>query len=56
MSSEHLIKSLVPLYLGRAASFMMEVEEMEHHKVEEEIEKVCLEFENQKDYLINNWR
>ncbi|MBI5043473.1 MAG: glycosyl transferase family 2, partial [Nitrospirae bacterium] len=56
MSSEHLIKSLTPLYLGRAASFMMEVEEMEHHKVEEEIEKVCLEFENQKDYLINNWR
>lgn len=56
MSAEHLIKSLTPLYLGRAASFMMEVEEMEHYKVEEEIEKVCLEFENQKDYLINNWR
>lgn len=56
MSSEHLIKSLVPLYLGRTASFVLEVEDKDHNGAEAEIEKLCLEFEDKKSYLINNWR
>ena len=56
MSSEHLIKSLVPLYLGRTASFVMEVEDKDQQGAEEEIEKLCLEFEEKKSYLVNNWR
>lgn len=56
MSSEHLIKSLVPLYLGKTASFVMEVEEIDQEGAESEIEKLCLEFEERKDYLANNWK
>ena len=55
MSSEHLIKSLVPLYLGKTASFIMEVVDIDHEGAEAEIEKLCREFEERKDYLINNW-
>ncbi len=56
MSPEHLIRSLVPLYLGKTASFVIEAENMEQDGAEAEIEKLCLEFENKKDYLINNWK
>ncbi|MEK6539576.1 MAG: glycosyl transferase family 2, partial [Deltaproteobacteria bacterium] len=55
MSSEHLLKSLVPLYLGKTASFIMEVADIDHEGAEAEIEKLCREFEERKDYLINNW-
>lgn len=56
MSPEHLIKSLVPLYLGRTASFVMEVEDKDQEGAEAEIEKLCLEFEGKKSHLANNWR
>ena len=55
MASDHLLKSLVPLYLGKTASFVMEVADMGHDGAEAEIEKLCREFEERKDYLINNW-
>lgn len=53
---QHLIKSLVPLYLGKTASFVMEVEEMEQGEAEAEIERLCLEFEANKGYLVNSWK
>ena len=56
MSPEHLIRSLVPLYLGKTASFVIEAENMEQEGAEAEIEKLCLEFENKKDYLVTNWK
>ena len=56
MSPEHLIRSLVPLYLGKTASFVMEAQDMEQEGAEAEIEKLCLEFENKKDYLVTNWK
>jgi len=52
---EHLLKSLTPLYLGKIASFIMEVENLEQPQVEAEIENLCLEFEKDKSHLINNW-
>jgi len=52
---EHLLKSLTPLYLGKTASFVMEVEDMGQEEAEEEIEKLCREFEQNKEHLINNW-
>ena len=55
MSSEHLIRSLIPLYLGKTASFIMEVEDIDQDGAEGMIENLCLEFEGGKDYLINNW-
>lgn len=55
MSQDHLIRSLVPLYLGKTASFMIEAENMEQEGAEACIENLCMEFENNKDYLITNW-
>ncbi|MEN6586940.1 MAG: cell wall biosynthesis glycosyltransferase [Sulfuricella sp.] len=56
MPAEHLIKSLTPLYLGKTASFILLAENMEGHEAEAEIEKLCLEFENNKDYLVSSWK
>ena len=53
---EHLIKSLTPLYLGKTASFILEAEQMGQYEAEAEIEKLCNEFENNKEYLVNNWK
>ncbi len=53
---QHLIKSITPLYLGKTASFIMEVESLGQREAEAEIEKLCLEFENNKEYLVNNWK
>ena len=53
---EHLIKSLTPLYLGKTASFILEASNMEAQEAEAEIEKLCIEFERNKPYLVTNWK
>ncbi len=53
---EHLLKSLTPLYLGRTASFVLEMQDKDQEGAEEAIEALCLEFERNKDYLVNNWK
>ena len=52
---EHLIKSLTPLYLGRTASFVLEMRDADQNSAEEEIERLCGEFEKNKEYLLNKW-
>lgn len=56
LPAEHLIKSLTPLYLGKTASFILAAEHMEGPEAEAEIEKLCMEFENNKDYLVTSWK
>jgi glucosylglycerate synthase len=56
LNEEHLLKSLTPLYLARVASFVIETWESNAVMVEENIEKLCLHFEQGKQYLLNNWR
>jgi glycosyltransferase involved in cell wall biosynthesis len=56
LPAEHLLKSLLPLYVGKTASFVMEVDVMEAYEAEAEIEKLCLEFERGKDYLCTSWK
>jgi glycosyltransferase involved in cell wall biosynthesis len=51
----HLIKSLTPLYLARTASFVLQADGMDQDGAEAEIEKLCMEFEEMKDYLTENW-
>lgn len=53
---DHLMQSLVPLYLGRTASFVLEVQESTALEVEERIEKLCEVFEAEKGYLAALWR
>ncbi len=55
LPAEHLLKSLTPLYLGKTVSFVQEMENLEQAGVETAIEKLCLEFEREKNHLINNW-
>jgi hypothetical protein len=55
MDTEHLLKSLMPLYLGWVASFARQTERETPAQVEERIEKLCLVYEQLKSYLINQW-
>jgi hypothetical protein len=55
LDREHLLQSLVPLYLGRTASFVLEVRESSAIEVEEKIEQLCLLFEAEKPFLRDHW-
>ncbi len=52
---EHLVKSMIPLYLGRVASFVKENQESTPGEVEVRIESLCGIFEEMKPYLIERW-
>jgi hypothetical protein len=52
---EHLLKSMIPLYLGKVASFVRENQDSSSKEVEEKIESLCLTFEELKPYLIERW-
>jgi glycosyltransferase involved in cell wall biosynthesis len=52
---EHLLKSMIPLYLGRVASFVKENQDSSAREVEEKIESLCRVFEEMKPYLIERW-
>jgi hypothetical protein len=52
---KHLIKSLTPLYLGKTASFVKEAADMGPAEAEQEIEQLCLSFEENKEYLTKSW-
>src|SRR3970282_1314347 len=53
---EHLLQSLLALYVGKTAPSTLEVEPMAPHEAEAEIEKLCLEFESGKEYLLSRWK
>ena len=55
LDREHLLQSLVPLYLGRTASFVLEVTDSTAPQVEERIEGLCHVFEEEKPYLMQCW-
>ena len=52
---DHLLKSMIPLYLVRVASFVRENQESSAQEVEEKIESLCKVFEEMKPYLIERW-
>jgi hypothetical protein len=56
LPTEHLIKSMTPLYVGKTASFILTARDMGQDEAEAEIEKLCIEFENGKDYLAGHWK
>ncbi|MBI1734132.1 MAG: glycosyl transferase family 2 [Candidatus Rokubacteria bacterium] len=53
---DHLLRSLVPLYLGRTAAFVMEAEPRSAEGTEALLERVAEAFERQKPYLTERWR
>ena len=53
---DHLIQALVPLYRGRIYSYLLEHQDSSPEDIEADSEKLCLEFERQKPYLIERWK
>jgi hypothetical protein len=56
MGRDRLLKAITPLYLGWAAGFTREMESAGAAEVEQRLERLSLEFEAQKRYLISGWR
>ncbi len=52
---DHLLRSLIPLYLGRTGSFVLEMMESSADEVEARIEKLCLVYEKFKPDLVRRW-
>ena len=55
ISADHLMKSLIPLYYGRTASFFIEMRDKTDEESEEAVEDLCREYERQKHLLTENW-
>jgi glucosylglycerate synthase len=53
---EHLLRSLVPLYLGRTAAFIVATRDRNAAVTEAQVEAVGAAFERQKPYLVERWR
>ena len=56
MSLPSVLESMIPLYFGFTASFVLKTRDMSNQEAEEEIENICLEFEKQKSYLVKMWK
>jgi hypothetical protein len=52
---EQLMKSMIPLYMGRTASFVIANMESTADEVEKNIESLCQSFETHKPLLIKDW-
>lgn len=55
MSLPLILESMIPLYFGFTASFVLKTKEMTNQEAEKEIENLCLEFEKLKSYLLKHW-
>jgi glycosyltransferase involved in cell wall biosynthesis len=55
INTEHLLKSLTPLYIGRTASFVIENWNSDAPQVEERIEQLCSVYEEKKSFLTESW-
>ena len=56
LARDHLLQSIVPLYLGWLASFILQVRDLSADAVDLRVEQLATVFEAQKPYLIANWR
>ena len=50
-----LVRSTLPLYMGRVASFVTEMADADAGQVEARLEQLCVIFEQEKDYLRARW-
>jgi hypothetical protein len=56
LPAEHLLRSLLPLYLGRTASFVQETSSSSAAEVESLIRRLADEFVARKGYLRERWK
>lgn len=52
---DHIVQALVPLFRGRAFTFLTENREASAQEVEENIEALCRTFDAEKPYLLEVW-
>lgn len=52
---DHIVQALVPLFRGRAFTFLTENREASADEVEASIESLCQTFELEKPYLLEQW-
>ncbi len=52
---DHLLRSLVPLYLGRTAAFVIATQAASDVEAEGALERVGAAFERQKPYVVERW-
>lgn len=55
INRDHILQALVPLYRGRALSFLLENRDASAEDVEKNVESLCGEFERLKPYLLTVW-
>jgi hypothetical protein len=55
MDRAHVIQALIPLYLGRLASFLTRHAAADADAVEQDLERLAVLFEQRKPYLIERW-
>jgi hypothetical protein len=55
LNRDQLLRSLVPLYLGRTASFVLQNAEADAEEVERAIRALADEFLRQKPWLRERW-
>jgi len=53
---DHLLRSLVPIYLGRTAAYVEATRTAIGRATEDMLEETALAFERQKPYLVEHWR
>ncbi len=53
---DHLLRSLVPLYLGRTAAFVLTTQGRSGEATEGMLDDIGAAFEQQKPYLVDRWR
>ena len=56
LNRDHVVQALVPLYRGRIYSFLLQHQDSSVDEIEADSEKLCLEFERQKPYLVEKWK
>lgn len=52
---DHVVQALVPLFRGRAVTFLTENRDASAEEVETNIESLCKTFEREKTYLLQCW-
>ncbi len=55
MAREHVLGTLTPLYLGKVASLVLELEESSAEEVENRLSELCYAYEKEKSYLAERW-
>ena len=53
---DHIVQALVPLFRGRAHTFLTENRDASADQVEANIESLCKAFERDRPYLLESWQ